>query len=169
MNIKVWSMTSGGSSTITVSKLTSVKELKRRVEDKFEVEPERQSLFFQGKTMEDDYTMDDYSVRANSKIQLMVRKPIGSLDHLTKKGESKSNEKTAGKERGRSGSRERKTGNQVEGGTGGAGGSPHLADGGGPVVSSSRPNGRARPKTKQTESGSRKSGEQEQEARSKRR
>ena len=118
-------MTGGEPATITVSKLTVVKELKRMVTDKLEVEPEHQILFFLGQKMEGDCTMEEYSVRANSKIMLIIRKPISSPDHLPKKGKS--------------------------------------TEGGGPVVSSSRPNGRARPKTEQTESGSRK-----QEARSKR-
>ena len=146
-------MKGGESSTITVSKLTLVKELKRRVKGKFEVKPERQILFFQGKKMEDEYTMDESSVRANSMIQLMVRKLIGSLDHLPNKRESTGKKKVAGKERGGSGSRERKTGTQVAGGVGGAGVSSHVADGEGPVVRSSQPHGRARPQTKQTESG----------------
>ena len=66
-------MTGGDPATITVSKLTSVKELRMMVKDKFEVEPECQNLFFQGKKMEDDYSMYDYSVRVNDMIQLMVR------------------------------------------------------------------------------------------------
>ena len=94
-------MTGGDPATITVSKHTSVKELKMMVKDKFEVEPEHQNLFFQGKKMEDQYTMDEYSVRANSMIQLMVRKPLDSLDHLPKKRESTGKEKAAVKEGGR--------------------------------------------------------------------
>ena len=73
MYIKVRSMTGGDPATITVSKLTSVKELRMMVKDKFEVEPECQNLFFQGKKMEDEYSMYDYSVRVNDMIQLMVR------------------------------------------------------------------------------------------------
>ena len=125
MEIKVRYVTGREPATITVSKLTAVKELKRMVKDKLEVEPERQILFYLGQKMEGERTMDKYSVRANSKIMLIIRKPIGSPDHPPKKGES--------------------------------------TDGGGQGVSSSRPSGRARPKTEQTEGGSRK-----QEARSKR-
>ena len=46
--------------------------------------------------------------------------------------------------------------------------SPHPAYRGDPLVSSSRPYGGARPKTKKTESRNRRAGEQEQEARSRR-
>ena len=60
MDVKVHQMTGGYPVTITVSEITSVKELKMRVKDKFKVEPESQNLFFQGKKMEDEYTMLDY-------------------------------------------------------------------------------------------------------------
>ena len=139
------------------------------VEDKFEVKPERQILFFQGTKMEEDrYTMDDYGVRDNNKIQLLVNKPTGSQDYLPQKGESTGREKAALKEGGGSGSRESNMGAHIAGGRGGAGESSHLVDGDSPMVGSSRPNGRARPKTKQAKSGSGESGEQEQEARGKR-
>ena len=44
MKIKVQRVTGGETAPITVSKLTSVKELNMMVKDKFEVEPERQIL-----------------------------------------------------------------------------------------------------------------------------
>ena len=59
MNIKVWRMTGGDPATITVSKLTAVKELKTMVKDKFEVEPERQGLFTQGMKTEGEHTIDE--------------------------------------------------------------------------------------------------------------
>ena len=60
MYVKVHRMTGGYPVTITVSEITSVKELKMRVKDKFKVEPESQNMFFQGKKMEDENTMLDY-------------------------------------------------------------------------------------------------------------
>lgn len=82
MYIKVRAMTGGDPATITVSKLTTVQDLRDLVKERFQVEPEHQNLFFQGKKMEDEFTLFDYSVKVNDMIQLMVRKPLGSLDNV---------------------------------------------------------------------------------------
>ena len=85
MYIKVRPMTGGDPATITVSKLTTVQDLRDLVKERFQVEPEHQNLFFQGKKMEDEFTLFDYSVKVNDMIQLMVRKPLGSLDNVPAK------------------------------------------------------------------------------------
>ncbi|XP_068091370.1 E3 ubiquitin-protein ligase UHRF1-like [Hyperolius riggenbachi] len=56
-----------------LSKLTKVEELRERIEAVFEVEMERQRLFYRGKQMEDGHTLFDYSVGLNDIVQLMVR------------------------------------------------------------------------------------------------
>ena len=73
MYIKVHSMTGGDPATITVSKLTTVQDLRDMVKERFQVEPEHQNLFFQGKKMEDEFTLFDYSVKVNN---------MGSLDNV---------------------------------------------------------------------------------------
>ena len=85
--------------------------------------------------MEDEYTMFDYRIRVNSRIQLMVRKPLGSLDNLPKKRESAGKEKAAVEEREGGGSRERQTGTQEAKGDGGAGASSPPAYRDDPLVS----------------------------------
>lgn len=49
MYVKVRSMSGGSEVALTVSKLTKVEEMRQLVEEKLEVAPERQRLFFQGK------------------------------------------------------------------------------------------------------------------------
>jgi len=82
-------MTGGDPATITVSKLTTIKELRAMVKTRFDVEPEYQNLFFQGKKMEDEFSLFDYSVKVNDMIQLMIRKPLGEINNLPTKKESK--------------------------------------------------------------------------------
>merc|ERR1719315_935525 len=38
---------------------------------------ELQRLFFQGKQLENDYSLFDYNVKVNDIVQLMVRQPLG--------------------------------------------------------------------------------------------
>ena len=49
-------------------------DLRDLVKESFQVEPEHQNLFFQGKKMEDEFTMFNYSLKVKNMIQLMVRK-----------------------------------------------------------------------------------------------
>ena len=78
MKVKVWRREDLESTTITVSKLTSVEELKTMVEGELTVTAELQALFLQRREMADKHTMSYYSVEDSSKIQLVVKKPIGS-------------------------------------------------------------------------------------------
>lgn len=57
----------------SLSKLTKVDELRLKISELFNVEPERQRLFYRGKQMEDGHTMFDYSVGLNDIVQLLVR------------------------------------------------------------------------------------------------
>ena len=68
------------------------------VKEKFSVEVAHQNLIYQGKKMEDDYTLFDYSVKVNDMIQLMVRRPLASLDNIPKKEVAEKEEKKVAKE-----------------------------------------------------------------------
>lgn len=56
-----------------LSKLTKVDELRVKIMELFNVEPEKQRLFYRGKQMEDGHTIFDYNVGLNDIVQLMVR------------------------------------------------------------------------------------------------
>lgn len=60
----------------SLSRLTKVEELRRRVQELFHVEPSLQRLFYRGKQMEDGHTLFDYDVRLNDTIQLLVRQSL---------------------------------------------------------------------------------------------
>eukprot|EP00090_Calanus_glacialis_P008127 TRINITY_DN16464_c0_g1_i4.p1 TRINITY_DN16464_c0_g1~~TRINITY_DN16464_c0_g1_i4.p1 ORF type:complete len:757 (-),score=288.61 TRINITY_DN16464_c0_g1_i4:194-2464(-) len=95
MYIKVKNAMTGDTSMITVSKLTSVSEVKDMVKEKMKVGAELQRLFFQGKQLENDYSLFDYNVKVNDIIQLMIRQPLGEsqVDNIPKKTPSKDDKK----------------------------------------------------------------------------
>ncbi|XP_010633102.1 E3 ubiquitin-protein ligase UHRF1 isoform X1 [Fukomys damarensis] len=71
--------TMDGKETHTVdslSRLTKVEELRRKIQELFHVEPGLQRLFYRGKQMEDGHTLFDYDVRLNDTIQLLVRQSL---------------------------------------------------------------------------------------------
>ncbi|XP_048197885.1 E3 ubiquitin-protein ligase UHRF1 isoform X2 [Perognathus longimembris pacificus] len=71
--------TMDGKETYTIdslSRLTKVEELRRKIQDLFHVEPGLQRLFYRGKQMEDGHTLFDYDVRLNDTIQLLVRQSL---------------------------------------------------------------------------------------------
>ncbi|KAM5237840.1 LOW QUALITY PROTEIN: E3 ubiquitin-protein ligase UHRF1 [Ctenodactylus gundi] len=71
--------TMDGKETHTVdslSRLTKVEELRRKIQEAFHVEPGLQRLFYRGKQMEDGHTLFDYDVRLNDTIQLLVRQSL---------------------------------------------------------------------------------------------
>ncbi|XP_061681405.1 E3 ubiquitin-protein ligase UHRF1 isoform X1 [Syngnathoides biaculeatus] len=57
----------------SLSKLTKVDELRLKISELFNVEPERQRLFYRGKQMEDGHTIFDYNVGLNDIVQLLIR------------------------------------------------------------------------------------------------
>ncbi|KAK9503887.1 hypothetical protein O3M35_010353 [Rhynocoris fuscipes] len=75
----------GESITITISKFTSVQELKEIIEKEFHVSINKQRLFFSGKQLEDEHIVCDYNVNVNDVIQLMIRPDInednGKIEH----------------------------------------------------------------------------------------
>ncbi|XP_037679986.1 E3 ubiquitin-protein ligase UHRF1 [Choloepus didactylus] len=60
----------------SLSRLTKVEELRRKIQELFGVEPGLQRLFYRGKQMEDGHTLFDYDVRLNDTIQLLVRQSL---------------------------------------------------------------------------------------------
>uniref|UniRef100_A0A8C7ATT2 E3 ubiquitin-protein ligase UHRF n=1 Tax=Neovison vison TaxID=452646 RepID=A0A8C7ATT2_NEOVI len=60
----------------SLSRLTKVEELRRKIQEVFHVEPGLQRLFYRGKQMEDGHTLFDYDVRLNDTIQLLVRQSL---------------------------------------------------------------------------------------------
>jgi hypothetical protein len=65
--------------TITVDILAEdkISLLKEKIFDKEGIDPEYQRLFFGGKTLEDDFTLNDYNVMKESTIHLVARLPGG--------------------------------------------------------------------------------------------
>uniref|UniRef100_A0A672RWZ9 RING-type E3 ubiquitin transferase n=1 Tax=Sinocyclocheilus grahami TaxID=75366 RepID=A0A672RWZ9_SINGR len=57
----------------SLSKLTKVDELRVKIAELFNIEPQRQRLFYRGKQMEDGHTLFDYNVGLNDIVQLLVR------------------------------------------------------------------------------------------------
>ena len=51
-------------------KVTSVKV---KIQDREGVQPDEQRLLFQGKQLEDNYTLDDYQIEKNSTLHLVIR------------------------------------------------------------------------------------------------
>ncbi|XP_020756806.1 E3 ubiquitin-protein ligase UHRF1 isoform X1 [Odocoileus virginianus] len=60
----------------SLSRLTKVEELRKKIQELFHVEPGLQRLFYRGKQMEDGHTLFDYDVRLNDTIQLLVRQSL---------------------------------------------------------------------------------------------
>uniref|UniRef100_A0A8C2PVV7 E3 ubiquitin-protein ligase UHRF n=1 Tax=Cyprinus carpio TaxID=7962 RepID=A0A8C2PVV7_CYPCA len=63
----------------SLSKLTKVDELRVKIAELFNVEAERQRLFYRGKQMEDGHTIFDYNVGLNDIVQLLVRQKLSSV------------------------------------------------------------------------------------------
>lgn len=57
-----------------LSKLTTIETLRQKIEEKFEVTPDLQKLFYRGKLLVDQHTLFDYNVAINDTIQLMIIK-----------------------------------------------------------------------------------------------
>ncbi|XP_015367414.1 PREDICTED: E3 ubiquitin-protein ligase UHRF1-like [Diuraphis noxia] len=80
MYVQVRMMDTGMSVTIPTSRTTVLKEFKKLVEEKFNIKPENQRLFFAGKQLEDQYRLFDYSINVNDVIQLMVRTAVAEIN-----------------------------------------------------------------------------------------
>ncbi|CAH6779450.1 E3 ubiquitin-protein ligase UHRF1 isoform X1 [Phodopus roborovskii] len=90
--------TMDGKETHTVdslSRLTKVQELRKKIAELFHVEPQLQRLFYRGKQMEDGHTLFDYDVRLNDTIQLLVRQSL-ALPPSTKERDSELSDSDSG-------------------------------------------------------------------------
>nr|XP_039255281.1 E3 ubiquitin-protein ligase UHRF1-like [Styela clava] len=56
-----------------LSKLTKIEDIRGKIKEKFEVEEDKQRLFFNGKQLVDGHTLFDYSICLNNIIQLLER------------------------------------------------------------------------------------------------
>eukprot|EP00794_Sanderia_malayensis_P007068 gene7068-7863_t len=56
-----------------LSKLTTIEDLKKRIEEHFNVTSSKQRLFFSGKQLEDGHSLFDYKVGLNAIIQVMFK------------------------------------------------------------------------------------------------
>lgn len=79
----------------SLSRLTKVQELRKKIEELFHVDPQLQRLFYRGKQMEDGHTLFDYDVRLNDTIQLLVRQSL-ALPLSTKERDSELSDSDSG-------------------------------------------------------------------------
>ncbi|XP_060791993.1 E3 ubiquitin-protein ligase UHRF2-like [Neoarius graeffei] len=72
-----------GTETRTVedlSRLTKIESLRLKIQEIFNVDPEKQRLFYRGKQMEDGQTLFDYNVGLNDIVQLLIRSHTDQAD-----------------------------------------------------------------------------------------
>ncbi|XP_030049642.1 E3 ubiquitin-protein ligase UHRF2 isoform X3 [Microcaecilia unicolor] len=65
-----------GTETRTIddlSRLTKIEGLRAKIQESFNVSPDRQRLFYRGKQLEDGHTLFDYNVGLNDIVQLLIR------------------------------------------------------------------------------------------------
>ncbi|XP_064411096.1 E3 ubiquitin-protein ligase UHRF2 isoform X2 [Latimeria chalumnae] len=56
-----------------LSRLTKIECLRLKIQESFNVSPEKQRLFYRGKQLEDGHTLFDYNVGLNDIVQLLIR------------------------------------------------------------------------------------------------
>jgi len=94
MYIKIRNAGSGETVMINnLSKLDNIGKVKALVTEKMKIDVGKQRLLFQGKQLEDTYSLYDYDVKVNDIIQLIVRSekmPLGEsqVDNIPKETES---------------------------------------------------------------------------------
>ncbi|XP_068091522.1 E3 ubiquitin-protein ligase UHRF2 isoform X1 [Hyperolius riggenbachi] len=98
-----------GTETRTIddlSRLTKIESLRLKIEESFNVTPDRQRLFYRGKQLEDGHTLFDYNVGLNDIVQLLIRSQSDSTSGSSKKkeGENKTLTNSANKHKSRGGS-----------------------------------------------------------------
>ena len=63
--------------SLVVNEDQTVEDIKRKIQDKESIEPKHQSLFFNGKPLENDRTLFDYMIKKDATLYLYLR---GNLD-----------------------------------------------------------------------------------------
>ncbi|KAG9486721.1 hypothetical protein GDO78_006871 [Eleutherodactylus coqui] len=80
-----------GTETRTIddlSRLTKIEGLRLKIQESFNVTPDRQRLFYRGKQLEDGHTLFDYNVGLNDIVQLLIRSQSDDATPTTKKKDS---------------------------------------------------------------------------------
>lgn len=108
---KMWIQvrTIDGTETRTIddlSRLTKIEGLRLKIQESFNVTPDRQRLFYRGKQLEDGHTLFDYNVGLNDIVQLLIRSQSDDATPSTKKKDSdgKTHQNSANKHKSRTGS-----------------------------------------------------------------
>ena len=70
ISIKIWKRKY---LTLVVDDDQTIKDIKKKIEDKESIETKHQSLFFNGKPLENDRTLFDYMIRKDSTLYLYLR------------------------------------------------------------------------------------------------
>ncbi|XP_063311181.1 E3 ubiquitin-protein ligase UHRF2 [Pelobates fuscus] len=79
-----------GTETRTIddlSRLTKIEGLRLKIQESFNVSPDRQRLFYRGKQLEDGHTLFDYNVGLNDIVQLLIRSNSDNDTSSSKKKE----------------------------------------------------------------------------------
>uniref|UniRef100_A0A8C5LTC7 E3 ubiquitin-protein ligase UHRF n=1 Tax=Leptobrachium leishanense TaxID=445787 RepID=A0A8C5LTC7_9ANUR len=94
-----------GTETRTIddlSRLTKIEGLRLKIQESFNVSPDRQRLFYRGKQLEDGHTLFDYNVGLNDIVQLLIRsKSEDATPSKKKEGDGKAHPNTANKHKSR--------------------------------------------------------------------
>ncbi|KAM4710026.1 E3 ubiquitin-protein ligase UHRF2 isoform 2-T3 [Discoglossus pictus] len=86
-----------------LSRLTKIESLRVKIQESFNVSPDRQRLFYRGKQLEDGHTLFDYNVGLNDIVQLLIRSNSSDpTPNLKKKEDGKPHQQTANKHNSRS-------------------------------------------------------------------
>ncbi|KAM8960053.1 E3 ubiquitin-protein ligase UHRF2 [Pelodytes ibericus] len=95
-----------GTETRTIddlSRLTKIEGLRVKIQESFNVTPDRQRLFYRGKQLEDGHTLFDYNVGLNDIVQLLIRSQSDDATPTSKKkeGDGKPHPSSANKHKSR--------------------------------------------------------------------
>lgn len=95
-----------GTETRTIddlSRLTKIESLRVKIQESFNVTPDRQRLFYRGKQLEDGHTLFDYNVGLNDIVQLLIRSQSEGSSSSSKKkeGETKAQLNSTNKSKSR--------------------------------------------------------------------
>ncbi|KAJ8686457.1 hypothetical protein QAD02_022251 [Eretmocerus hayati] len=87
MYVQVVTIDGKNKTVLNVSKLTKIAQLKKDIENEFDIPRSKQALFFRGKHLEDDGTLYDYSININNVIQVMMKSEQNGTPEVVKRNE----------------------------------------------------------------------------------